>query len=603
MTFWFGSKSAAGFGFSGSIIVKSVLLGLGLGVPSGPMQAAEAVDTYPDTWTATDSLGRTTPGHGEAGSPRSDRFVGIFYFLWLGQHHTEGPYNISQILAAHPDAMKRPTTNPWGPEYRFHHWAEPLFGYYKSDDAWVLRKHAQMLSDAGVDVAIFDVSNQQTYPRVYNKLCEVWKQVRRDGGRTPQIAFFGSFGDDRQILARLYDDLYKPRHHEELWFHWKGKPLILAKRDHAPAPMRETFTFREHGPDYFSPPSGPNQWQWLQIYPQQPYYSVPGKNEEVSVSVGQNASGKRLCAFSEENTYGRSWHDGARDTRPDAVLHGFNFAEQWTRALELDPEFVYITGWNEWIALRLPEFWGVRKPVMFVDQFTQEYSRDIEPMKGGHWDNYYYQMIGNIRRFKGVRPPPPPSEPTTIEIDGGFADWAGVSFEYHDDRGDTMHRDSPAYDGPGRYVNKSGRNDFVLLKTAADGHAVYFYARTAAPITPHTDPRWMLLFIDADGNPKTGWEGYDFRINRRVRRPTETTVEKAVAAKTWKRAGTAPYRITGNELELAVPRRLLGLPATGPIRIGFKWADHILEDDDVMEFTVNGDTAPNARFQYVFTTR
>jgi hypothetical protein len=33
-----------------------------------------------------------------------------------------------------------------------HHWGESAFGYYRSDDPWVLRKHAQMLSDAGVDV-------------------------------------------------------------------------------------------------------------------------------------------------------------------------------------------------------------------------------------------------------------------------------------------------------------------------------------------------------------------------------------------------------------------------------------------------------------------
>lgn len=565
--------------------------------------AADVVDTRPDTWSATDALGRTLPDAADAGLPRPDRFVGIFYFLWLGQHHTEGPYDISRILAAHPDAMNRPTTRPWGPEYRFHHWGEPLFGYYRSDDAWVLRKHAQMLSDAGVDVVVFDVSNQETYPQVYHKLCEVWTQVRQDGGRTPQIAFFGSFGDDSKILAKLWQDLYEARKHEHLWFHWKGKPVILAKKDHAPKPMQESFTFREHGPDYFSPPSGPNQWQWLQIYPQQPYYSEPGKNEEVSVSVGQNASGKRLCAFSEENTYGRSWHHGARDMRPDAVLYGLNFAEQWKRALELDPEFIYITGWNEWIALRLPEFWGVRKPVMFVDQFTQEYSRDVEPMKGGHWDNYYYQMIANIRRFKGVRPAPKADGPTTIQIDGAFEDWADVKPDYRDDRGDTMHRDHPGYDRVGQYVNKSGRNDFVQLKVAVDHEAAYFYARTADPISRHTDPRWMMLFINADNDPRTGWESYDFRVNRRLRRPTETVVEKADDKGVWKAVGQAQFRVAGHELELAVPRAMLELPESGPLRFGFKWADHMLKDNDVMEFTLNGDAAPNARFQYIFSLK
>ncbi len=38
------------------------------------------------------------------------------------------------------------------------------------------------------------------------------------------------------------------------------------------------------------------------------------------------------------------------------------------RALKVDPEFIFITGWNEWIAMRLPEFAGVREPVMFVDR-------------------------------------------------------------------------------------------------------------------------------------------------------------------------------------------------------------------------------------------
>lgn len=583
------------------LIVLFVVGGLagGAGVRGEPAEGL--VDTFPDTWTATDDLGRTLPGHDEVGPVRPDKYVGIFYFLWLGQHHTDGPFNISEILATQPDALQQPTSPPWGPEYRFHHWGEPLFGYYRSDDPWVLRKHAQMLSDAGVDVAIFDVSNQETYPKVYRKLCEVWTQVRREGGRTPQISFFCSFGDDTHILAKLYNDFYSKGDYADLWFRWKGKPLIQAKPEHAPPAMRKQFTFRPHGPDYFSPPTGPNQWQWLQIFPQHGYYDEEGNIEQVSVSVGQNASGKRLCAFSEENTYGRSWHDGAKDERPDAVLWGLNFAEQWRRALKLDPEFIYITTWNEWIALRLPEFWGVRKPVMFVDQFTQEYSRDVEPMKGGHQDNYYYQMISGIRRFKGVRPPPSPADRTTIRIDGVFDDWADVQPEYRDDRGDTMHRDYPAYDKPGRYVNRTGRNDFVQLKVATDDAAVYFYARTAEPVTPHSDPRWMLLFIDIDRDSATGWEGYDFRVNRTVRSRTESLVERAGRDGRWEPAGSIDYRVAGDQLELAVPRKVLGLEPESPVRLNFKWADNIQQDNDVMEFTVNGDAAPNARFSYRYS--
>src|SRR5438093_1263384 len=78
----------------------------------------------------------------------------------------------------------------------------------------------------------------------------------------------------------------------------------------------------------------------------------------------------------------------------------------------------------------------VRMPVMFVDTFNQPNSRDIEPMKGGHGDNYYYQMVSNIRRYKGVRKPPAASAPATIRLDGSFRQWDSVRPEFRDDIGD-----------------------------------------------------------------------------------------------------------------------------------------------------------------------
>ena len=394
------------------------------------------VDTQADTWVATDGLGRSLPGYEQAGPPRDGRFVGIFYFLWLGQHGTDGPYDITKILAAHPDAMTTPTSPPWGPLHHAHHWGESLFGYYLSDDAWVLRKHAQMLADAGVDVVIFDVTNQVTYRKCYEALGRVFSEVRRDGGRSPQMAFPCPFWDPLKVVSTLYKELYEPGLFPELWFRWKGKPLILADPDKVDPKLRDFFTFRKPQPDYFQGPTGPDQWGWLEIAPQHVFRNAAGEAEQMTVGVAQNGSGKRLCAFSEPNTYGRSWHAGAKDPRPDAVNYGLNVTEQWERALKIDPQFIFITGWNEWIAGRFAEFNKVRLPVMFVDQFTQEYSRDIEPMKGGHADHYYYQMVSYIRRYKGVRRPPAARGPRMIAIDGRFDDWADVQPEYRDDRGE-----------------------------------------------------------------------------------------------------------------------------------------------------------------------
>ena len=73
-----------------------------------------SLDLMSDTWSATDGLGRPVPIG--VRSPRSNRFVGMFYFLWLGFETTDGPYDVSKILKAHPNAMQEPNNTAWGPE-------------------------------------------------------------------------------------------------------------------------------------------------------------------------------------------------------------------------------------------------------------------------------------------------------------------------------------------------------------------------------------------------------------------------------------------------------------------------------------------------------
>ena len=123
------------------------------------------------------------------------------------------------------------------------------------------------------------------------------------------------------------------------------------------------------------------------------------------------------------------FHAGKKDTSPGAVNRGCNFAEQWECALKLDSPFVMVTGWNEWTA---GKFRRPGRPVVFVDQFDQEYSRDIEPVAGLHGDNYYYQLVSNVRRDKGVPAVPKASAPKTIDLAGGFDQWKDVGPEFVD---------------------------------------------------------------------------------------------------------------------------------------------------------------------------
>ena len=57
-----------------------------------------------DTLVATDGLGRTLPTAAECGPPKPGKQVGIFYFLWLGEHAGDGPWDVTKILARDPQA-------------------------------------------------------------------------------------------------------------------------------------------------------------------------------------------------------------------------------------------------------------------------------------------------------------------------------------------------------------------------------------------------------------------------------------------------------------------------------------------------------------------
>lgn len=551
-------------------------------------------DTFSDTWAATDALGRTLPTNAITGDPKPNKTVGVFYFTWLGQHDRT-VYDISKILAANPRDPQ------WGPEQRFHFWGQPLFGYYQSADEFVIRKHAQMLADAGVDVIILDVTNANTYRNVYMTICKVYDDIRKSGQRTPQICFIAN-SNSAKTVQKLYDDLYSKNLYPDLWFRWLGKPLILTPDEGLRREVREFFTIRRSwawskGQKWFG--DGRDKWTWLDHYPQQPgWHDRPSEPEEISVCVAEHPVAN----------IGRSFHEGQQPP-PDQLEtdKGLYFAQQWRRALEVNPQFIFITGWNEWVAQRFIAK-GTNSPYMlgkptaagdtfFVDQFSQEFSRDIEPMTGGHGDNYYYQMIDGIRRYKGTRALAPIAA-KPITIDGHFEDWREVQPEYRDTLDDPVHRDAEGFDPKTRLVNTTGRNDLVAAKVSYDAQNVYFYIRTKNPITAATDPNWMLLYVDIDHDAKTGWLGYDVVVNRANVRAQITTLEHSTSGKyDWNSPTDIQYRVASNELELAIPRAALGITQL-PATLDFKWADNIQQTGDASDFTLNGDVAPNDRFNY-----
>jgi hypothetical protein len=220
-------------------------------------------------------------------------------------------------------------------------------------------------------------------------------------------------------------------------------------------------------------------------------------------------------------------------------------------------------------------------------------------MKGGWSDNYYYQMLSNIRKYKGMQAPQAVSAPKNITIDGVFSEWNTVTPVYSDPIGDTQHRNHPRFDSKQNLVNTTGRNDIVESRVATDASYVYFYIKTAANITSYTNPNWMMIYLNTDKNKTTGWEGFDFVLNMGVNSASQTTLKKR-SNSIWIGVGTATYKVSGNQIEIAVHRSLLGYTSS-EVAFFYQIFDNPKEIDNIEDNFINGESAPDRRFNYDYS--
>ena len=150
---------------------------------------------YGNGLPATDALGRKLPTAEEAGAPRKGKYVGVFYWTWHTNFSDLDACIPSRVIEKNPNAAYNYEHPAWDNTPHTCFWGEPLFGFYRDTDKWVLRKHAEMLADAGVDVLFFDCTNGNfTWQESYQALCEVFAEARKDGVNTPQIAFMLALG-------------------------------------------------------------------------------------------------------------------------------------------------------------------------------------------------------------------------------------------------------------------------------------------------------------------------------------------------------------------------------------------------------------------------
>jgi hypothetical protein len=563
---------------------------------------ANAVNVEPqsDTWVAVDALGRNV-ATADSGVTRNsidnECSIGMFYYLWQGQHGAEVK-DITKLLNENPD-------NPhWGALQQFHWGGEPLLGYYKGGDPFIIAKHMQMLMDAGIDYYFFDVTNAVIYA---DNVKAVMREIDRRqalGLRTPKLAFM-THSDGTNTLKKLYNTFYNDSTYNKYWYLWEGKPLLLANPNDAKGldkAIKERFTFRYSWA--WMNGSGPNDWPWLEFYPQKPGWTKDANGnkviEQITVGVAQHPS----------SGIGKSYHDGKEPAVDKYGLcketpYGLYFAEQWKQAKEIHPRNVMITQWNEWMAMSFqtesangPMRPGVPKKAgetFFVDVYNQEFCRDLEPSKEPLiQDNYYLQLVSNVRQYRGVHAIPVPTVAKSINLSGEFSQWDEVTPEFNDEPGDC---ELTSATGQSRASLMRKTNDIVKAKVTKDKDNIYFYVAVAGndfiPVTSPQATLWMTLLINNDCKYTTGWHGYKYMVTGIGNIMQLKRYDKGK----WINITYARFVKRGNEMMLSIPRKVIGL--TTDRDFDFKWVDNVPSDKlDVLSFITDGDAAPNGRFNY-----
>ena len=547
---------------------------------------------------AVDALGRPTPDTASgAPAPRENRLVGMFYFLWLGEHGRHKPYDISKITAEDPDIGHKPASPLWGGHGVYHHWGEPFYGYYYSDDEWVVRKHMKLLMQADIDFLFFDTTNAAIYRDNAKLVMRVLQEYHDEGWKIPQVMFYTNTSSGLTVLD-IYDSIYKPGWCPDTWFCLDGKPVIIAVKEECTPECREFFNIKMS--QWPNEPDKLGGWPWMDFTrPQRVFANLDGVDEVINVSVAQHSGNIRFgdsVLYGETSNCGRAFHNGANDPDPDAWKHGYNFAEQFDRAIETDPPIVLITGWNEWIA----GYWaGIpERPVMFVDAANYEYSRDLEMMRGGYFDNYFMQLVSYVRKYKGTPETPvyPAVKSTDVEWRKSFTESSALYDCFLD--GD-MHRHAEGQGGV-IYANFTSRNVMDKIGVMHDKDNITFTVRTKDQLSdPLGAGSWMKIFLNVDGG-----QSYQYVLNHHTRKDGTTTLGRIIGEGDDLKCVDVPdlllrYEVRGDVMRLSVPRKAIGLDHDD-FTLWFKVADSREKYRNIEDFYDKGDVAPLGRLNFVY---
>ena len=597
--------------------------------PSSDLYAATV-----NSLVAKDALGRS---FGESDVYASDKDVGVFYSVWHSDHVGDnGILDITKLQKENPDELWDVSKNT----YFAHYWGEPLYGYYASDDPWVIERHLELFAMSGIDYLALDLTNLSYYERNCRVLFDKILEFQAQGWDVPQV--MGLFSGlpyrgqaDLDKLNGFYNTFYKDSKYDSVWYRRgeKNKPLIAIDMANEfkelSFELQNYFCFRnlmwpfsEFGTDEYK------DMAWIDWCKEQEIFDVE-KLGMMSVSVAQhpNEAMPRMSDSVDpalkptmyDSNRGRGWtyyeDEYAEDfdnhcnvygtNNPELALQGTNLQFCWDNAHKKRDQLseVLVTGWNEWIAFK--NDYGDGR-ASFVDLCDMEFSRDLEMMKDGYGDNFYLQNMLNTRKFKNVKETVYRGAKTTPN--SLSEDWKGAR-TYLDVVGDALERDW--YDATrketNRLKNNTNRNDIAKVDVTDDGTYLYIKVTTDKDIVVEADKTNNLnVLLSIQGKNGAKWEGYDYVINRI---PTAlggaTTALEKVAVNNqfeWEKTADCACYLGGKTFAVKIALSDLGLSAGEAFTVDFKVADGISSQGDIINYYIDGDCAPIGRLNYRYNS-
>lgn len=617
----------------------------------GLAEAARDKQASVNALSATDDFGR---GFGYTDGFKTDKYVCLFYFAWLGQETREmnGTYDISRLLESNAVALWNTDGTPESPLGQYHFWGEPLYGYYNSLDPWVIRRHVELFISAGIDCLVFDATNAHCYFPVIDQIAKILLAYLNRGWNVPKFMFYTNTNSNSTVRMLYrgtgnpsahwleHEGIYQNGNYKRLWFAPEGKPQIVAVTEGLDAELKNFFDVWEStwpsgttlGEPYLS-----NGFPWID------WTGAPGhkgtqtmtgmsKGGVMSVSVAQHNRAPfsnaintfNKCNIAEEQKYmwGRGYTRKNKANHTDeAINSGLNFEEEWELALSKNPKYVHVTGWNEWVALKSVSSALPNAGAYFVDQANREYSRDAEMMKGGYADNFYLQIARNVRSYKGLSGTQSAGAKKTIDIKSGLVQWNGVTCVYDDftitdiirkpteEVSDlAAYRNFKNFAGTATLTDDTLKNDIKSVRVTNDEENIYFLVEcvndiSGAPLS--SGNRFMNLLISVDGQDGgNSLGGFSYMVNRRSSETGVCSVEKigkSGSKLAYVQTGAGGFSLNGKYMQFCISKQSLGIGKNVKFNIGFKVADNVTDPEDMQSYYVSGECAPVGRLGYSYT--